>query len=145
MIMASMNIKNWSNNKSIMIPNRITISLIICVIWIAVCLSISQACAQNNTYIKNYKIFDENRIETGWSVFSHKNEIYINSGATCNSAPCAFYAKLDENGKVVWRRKHLWTDSANTNTFAIGDNALYLGTHSYNQEKVYYLKIMVIA
>lgn len=137
--MASMNIKNWSNNKSMMTPNRTTINIIKCVIWIVVCLSISHSYAQSSTYIKNFKIFDENKIETGWSVFTHENEVYINSGAICNSASCAFYAKLDENGNVVWRRKHLWTDSANFNTFAIGDNALYIGSHSFNQEKVYYL------
>jgi hypothetical protein len=121
-------------------PKRTTIYLIKSVIWIAMCLHKSDAYAQNNTYIKNFKIFDENRIETGWSLFTHKNEVYINSGAICNSASCAFYAKLDENGNVVWRRKHLWTDSANFNTFAIGDNnALYIGSHSFKQEKVYYL------
>ncbi len=139
MIMALMNIKNWSNNKSIMIPNRTTINIIKSVIWIAFCLSISHTYAQSSTYIKSFKIFEENRIETVWSVFTHHNEVYINSGAICNSASCAFYAKLDENGNVVWRRKHLWTDSANFNTFAIGDNELYIGSHSFNEEKVYYL------
>ena len=139
MIMALMNIKNWSNNKSIMISNRITINLIKSMIWIAMCLSISHSIAQSSTYIKSFKIFEENDNERSNVVFKHNDSLIISAGSVCNDKFCVSYAKYDHLGNLIWRKNVLWSDDGNDNVFSLSNDTLIVGSHHLSGEVVYHL------
>jgi hypothetical protein len=116
--------------------NKVIIKIML---WATICLPIASAFGQGSTYVKSFRLYDQGLNETGQSLLNHQNTIYINSGAVCNSRSCAFYARIGDDGKVRWRRGHLWTDDANDNSFAINKDTLYIGSHSNTIEPIYHL------